>query len=95
MMDLEDYADAKGLDIRGAKLWLKVYFNENGKLEHLAFYPKPNSKNIPSEQLIALFKNFVRDYHAPVIWEKGYQHSTNVSFPTYYSRSGIETARKQ
>lgn len=93
-MDLEDYADAKGMDIRGAKLWLKVYFNKNGKLEHLAYFPKPNSKQIPTEYLDALFKSFVKDYYSNVIWEKGYQHSTNVSFPTYYSRLNTETARK-
>jgi hypothetical protein len=94
LMDVEDYAAELGFDIRGVKLWLNIYFNADGTIEHLAFYPKPNSKNVPVEQLNAFFKNFVEQYRFPVKAEKAYQHSASAGFPTFFHRQGQETVKK-
>ncbi|HYD91349.1 MAG TPA: hypothetical protein VEA37_07685, partial [Flavobacterium sp.] len=45
LMDIEDYAADINFDLKGVKLWLNIYFRANGTIEHLAFFPKPNSRN--------------------------------------------------
>jgi len=94
LMDMEDYAGKIDFDLKGVKLWINLYFNQDGTIEHLAFYPKPNSRNVPVEYLAAFFKNFVKQYQLPVKAEKGFQHSTSAGFPTYFHRDLPETAKK-
>jgi hypothetical protein len=93
LMDIEDYALDIQFDIKGVKLWLNVYFNPDGSISNLAFYPKPNSRNIPEEHLVAFFKSFVRQYHFKDTADKGFQHSASASFPTFFHRTTPETAR--
>ena len=93
LMDVEDYAADINFDIKGVKLWINLYFNADGTIAHLAFFPKPNSRNVPQEHLVAFFKNFVRQYHFPEQAEEGFQHSTGASFPTFFNRTTPVTAR--
>ena len=93
LMDIEDYALELNFDLKGVKLWMNLYFNPDGTLAHLGFYPKPNSRNIPEEQLVAFFKNFVSQYHFPEKTKEGFQHSASASFPTFFHRTTPETAR--
>ena len=94
MMDMEDYAAQLNFDLKGVKLCLNLYFNCDGTISNLAFFPKPNSRNVPEDQLAAFFKNFVNYYRLPVSAEKGFQHSTSASFPTFFERSNPELAKK-
>lgn len=94
LMDMEDYAGDLNFDIKGVKLWINLYFNPDGTISQLAFYPKPNSRNVPVDQLTAFFKNFVRDYRLPVKAEKGFQHNASASFPTFFHRDLPETAKR-
>lgn len=93
LMDIEDYAADLKFDIKGAKLWMNIYFNPDGTISNLAFFPKPNSRNIPEEQLVAFFKNFVRQYRFLETSSRGFQHSASASFPTFFHRTTPETAR--
>lgn len=94
LMDIEDYAEELNFNIKGVKLWLNIYFNADGTIEHLAFYPKPNSRNVPIDQLSAFFKNFVTQYRHPVRAQKAYYHSASAGFPTFFSRAEQETAKR-
>lgn len=93
LMDIEDYATELAFDIKGAKIWLNVYFNADGTIANLAFYPKPNSRNIEKEHLVAFFKSFVRQYKYPEVAEQGYQHNASASFPTFFHRTTPITAK--
>ena len=93
LMDMEDYAADLNFDILGVKLWFNIYFNADGTIKHLAFYPKPNSRNVPVEHLTAFFKNFVAQYQLPVKAEKAFQHSASAGFPTFFHRD-LPTAKK-
>jgi hypothetical protein len=86
LLDMEDLATRLNFDLKGVKLWMNLYFNADGTIAHMAFYPKPNSRNVPNEHLVAFFKTFVKDYELPVSALKGFQHSTSVSFPTIMQR---------
>lgn len=92
-MDVEDYALELNFDLKGVKLWLNIYFNADGTISNLAFFPKPNSRNVPNEQLVAFFKNFIRQYHLIQSTDVGFQHSASASFPTFFHRTNPETAR--
>ena len=94
LMDMEDYAANINFDMKGVKLWINLYFNADGSIEHLAFYPKPNSRNLPVEHLAAFFKTFIRDYKMDVKSEKAFQHSASAAFPTFFHRDLQETAKK-
>jgi len=94
LLDLEDYAGRLDFDLKGVKLWFNLYAHPDGRIAHIAFYPKPNSRLVPEEQLTALFRQFARDYRLPVSWDKGFQHSASASFPVHYIRAGQETVRK-
>lgn len=94
LMDMEDYATSINFDMKGVKLWINLYFNADGSIEHLAFYPKPNSRNLPVEQLAAFFKTFIKDYRLEVKAEKSFQHSASAAFPTFFHRDLQETAKK-
>ncbi|MDZ4747467.1 MAG: hypothetical protein SH808_03215 [Saprospiraceae bacterium] len=93
LMDIEDYATDLKFDIKGTKLWMNIYFNPDGTISNLAFFPKPNSRNIPEDQLVTFFKNFVRQYRFLETSDKGFQHSASASFPTFFHRTTPETAR--
>jgi len=93
LMDVEDYATDLNFDIKGVKLWINLYFNPDGTIAHLAFFPKPNSRNIPQEHLVAFFKSFVRQYQFPEQANEGFQHSAGASFPTFFNRTTPVTAR--
>jgi hypothetical protein len=86
LADMEDLASRLNFDLKGVKLWMNVYFNADGTIANLSFYPKPNSRNVPPEHLTAFFKTFVKDYRLAVNADKGFQHSTSVSFPTLVRR---------
>lgn len=94
LMDVEDYSARINFDLRGVKLWLTLYVRPDGQIAHIAFYPKPNGKLLPNDQLAAFFRQFARERRLPVTWDKGFQHSASASFPTHFARSGQETVRK-
>jgi hypothetical protein len=94
LMDMEDYATRINFDLKGLKVWINLYFNPDGTISNLAYYPKPNSRNVPEEELTAFFKSFVGQYRLPMTAEKGFQHSTSASFPTFFQRDNPELAKR-
>lgn len=94
LMDIEDYAADINFDIKGVKMWINLYFNADGTIKHLAFFPKPNSRNIPEDQLVSFFQKFVDQYQFQVKAEKPFQHSASAAFPTFFHRELQETAKK-
>jgi hypothetical protein len=94
LMDMEDYAADLNFDLKGSKLWINLWFNADGTIRHLAFFPKPNSRNIPVEHLSAFFKNFVEHYQLPVKSAKAFQHSASAAFPTFFHRDLQPTANR-
>ena len=93
LMDMEDYAAEINFDIKGVKLWFSLYFNQDGTIKHLAFYPKPNSRNVPVEDLAGFFESFIAQYRLPVKAEKSFHHSASAGFPTFFHREA-PTAKK-
>lgn len=81
--DLEIYSKENGFDIRGVKLWINVFWSVNGTIDHMVFYPKPNSKNTDYDLLKKVLVDFVNDYHFPIKNAKPFSHYGSASFPTF------------
>jgi hypothetical protein len=83
LVAMEDYAESIAYDIDGLKTYFYIFWNRDGTVKHLAFYPKANSRNIPVEELRAFFKGFVKEYHMTIVASEGYSHYGSATFPTH------------
>jgi len=84
LQDLEMYGEKINFDLDGTKLFLNIFWNEDGSIGHIGILPMPSSKNVPKEDLVAFFSSFVRQYSgAKLESDKKYSHYTTVSFPTF------------
>jgi len=84
LSDMEVYAAKIGYDIKGIKLWMNVYWNKNGKIEHIGYYLKPNSRNVKIEELNAFFISFIKNYQMKLTYSGRFYHNGSAAFPTHY-----------
>ncbi len=90
LVGLENYAIENEIDINGVKIWINVFWNTDGSIKHIAFYPKPNSKNMEYEYLSALLKEYSKTYDVEIEHNKMFAHYGSASFPSF-----IRTTEKQ
>lgn len=80
---MEDKSHKMGLDLKGLKIWIHVFFDKSGKIDHIMFHKKPHSKQVDNEELRAFLKDFIEDYTLSIKSEQNFMHSGSASFPTY------------
>ncbi len=80
---MEEHADKINYDLKGIKIWLQVFFNQSGKIDHILFFQKPLSKNIDNQELVAFFTSFIRNFQLSIDAHENFNHSGSGSFPTY------------
>jgi hypothetical protein len=81
---MEQYAEKHDFDLKGVKIWINIFWDANGKIKHLAFYPKPNSKNIDYEKMKLIVSEFVENYNAVTVTsKKAYSHYGTANFPIF------------
>ncbi|MBL7814487.1 MAG: hypothetical protein JNL70_05730 [Saprospiraceae bacterium] len=78
---LETHATKSKFDMDGIKLWLYVFWNKDGSIKNIAFYPKPNSKNFKNEDMIALLSGFSKTYKFPMTGDNSFSHYSTANFP--------------
>ena len=83
LADMEEAAEAQGFDIKGLKIWMNVFWNADGSIDHFVYYPKPNSKNIDYSEFTAFLTKFAKTYVLDVDSDKGFAHYGSASFPTF------------
>ena len=83
LKDIEDYANKSNIDIKGVKLWLNIFWAKDGKIDHIVFYPKPNSKNMNYDSVKAMFKGFIATYQSPLKHTTGFSHYGSAAFPVF------------
>jgi hypothetical protein len=87
MQDMEAYSDQVGYNIDGLKLLLHVFWNEDGRIAHLGYFIRPNSRNVDTKELSAFFSSFIRQYKFPLTSDRKFMHYTKASFPTFDERA--------
>lgn len=81
LSEMEASADKDGFDIKGVKLWINVFWNEDGSINKVFYYPKPNSKNMDFEKLSYFLEHFANAYTFPITSEACFSHYGSASFP--------------
>ncbi len=84
--EMEDYANSIDYDIKGIKVWLNVFWDKNGKIKHIAYHLKVNSRNVQLDELTAFFSSFMNHYTFPSISQQNFSHYGSASFPTFARR---------
>lgn len=83
LTEMEAASQAQKLNLSGVKMWMQIYFSANGRIDHIGFFLKPNSKNINQTELSVFLEKFARQYKFPIEAESKFSHYTAVSFPIF------------
>jgi len=83
LSDMEQYAEKSDFDIKGIKIWLNVFWNPDGTIKHLVYFPKPNSRNMDFKLLTKFMEKFRTTYEMESLTAKCYSHCGSASFPTF------------
>lgn len=81
--DIEKFANKNDFDINGVKIWLSVFWNADGTIGHIAYYPKPKSRNIDYMKFTQLLRIFRVKYKMPVKAETCFTHNGIATFPSF------------
>lgn len=82
LTEMEAYATLINYDIKGVKVWLNVFWNQDGTVKHIAYHLKQNSRNIDTAEFTAFLISFMGKYKFPLINNEKYSHYGSASFPT-------------
>jgi len=88
--EIEAYADQLQFDIKGVRLWIHVFWDKNGMIQHLGYHLRPNSKNIDTSKLTNFLEDFIQQYRFPLTNDTGYSLYTSASFPVRYQPAPSE-----
>ena len=83
LADMEEAAVDKGFEIRGLKIWINVFWNSDGTIDHIVYYPKPISKNIEYSTFTNFLNEFAAEYQMEITSENSFAHYGSASFPTF------------
>ena len=83
MGDMEAYSVKSEFDLRGIKIWINVFWNKDGTVQNIVYYPKPNSRNMNFEELTSFFYSFLSDYQLDQKNEECFSFYGSASFPTF------------
>lgn len=84
LQKMEGYSQKINFDVDGLKLYLNVFWNADGSIAYIGALPKPDSKNVKKEDLVAFLSSFIRQYtpDGPTS-DRKFSHYTSVAFPTF------------
>ena len=81
--ELDLYAQREEIDIRGVKVWLHVFWEGDGTVDHIAYHLRPNSRDVDDETMQRLLEGFVEEYAFPMTSDAGFAHYSTGSFPVF------------
>jgi hypothetical protein len=81
MKHIETHSVKTGFDMNGVKLWLYIFWNKDGSIKNIAFFPKPNSKNFKNEDMTAFLSGFCKIYKFPMTADANFSHYSTANFP--------------
>ncbi len=85
LSDMEKHAESAEFDIKGIKIWLNVFWNSDGTIKNLIYYPKPNSRNMDFDLLTKFLDSFSGTYSTEIQFSGCYSHYGSAAFPTFSS----------
>jgi hypothetical protein len=85
---METFAGRTGYDLNGIKIWLYVFWSKEGNVDYIAYYPKPNSRNIKGDELTNFFNDFLKNYTFPIKNDKNFSNYSSANFPVMIEKPG-------
>ena len=83
---LERHAENMQFDIRGVKVWMNIFWADNGDIQHIAYFPKKTSRNIDFKRFVKMLESFIEQYTGTLKHSSCYSHYGSASFPTHADR---------
>ena len=90
--EMEAYANLVNVDLKGVKMWINVFWDKKGAIQHIAYHLKPQSKNVDTRYLTAFLTQFSQEYRFPLEFRELYSHYGSASFPVFPRRLGGNSA---
>lgn len=88
LISMERYADLWNYNqLDGVKVWMKVFCDKKGRIKHIAYNLKPNSRAVDAELFHQFLERFLRAYRMDVRSSGKYSHYTSISFPLQIPRN--------
>ena len=84
---MDAYAENIDFDLKGVKVWLHVFWSETGRIDHLGFLLRPDSRLINVSELKVFFAGFIEQYQLQVTSTRKFNHYTGATFPTVAERA--------
>jgi len=81
--EMEMQAADTGLDLKGVKLWMNVFWNADGSIQKILYYPKPNSKNMDFTSITTFLEDFSKEYVLKLDSDVCFSHYGSATFPVY------------
>lgn len=86
LVGIEKYAEEIDFDLKGVKIWIKVFFAKDGNIDHITYILSETSINIDTIDLEAFFRSFIRNYKLPEVHEQKFSYDARIMFPLYLMR---------
>ncbi len=93
MSEMEAYADLVDFDLKGVNAWIHFFWTADGKIDHIGFYLKPNSRNINTELMKRFLEGFAKQYKLPLKYSKHFSHYASFSFPLVRHQSNPDNLK--
>lgn len=65
----------------GVKIWIKVFCDKRGRIQHIAYAVKPGSRNVDTQVFSAFLERFLRVHRMDIRSKSKFSHYTSVTFP--------------
>jgi hypothetical protein len=86
LRSMEQYAEEIDFDIKGVKVWMKVFWAKDGSVNHLAYALSDRSININLTEWEAFLRSFIRNRKMALQHSKGFTYDGRIMFPLSYQR---------
>ena len=87
MEEMEAYSKQIEYNLDGVKSWFHFFWAPDGSIEHIAYYLRPNSKNLDLDEMNAFLVSFMNNYKFPLVAQQKYHHYTGATFPVFYQNT--------
>ena len=83
LYDIEQHAKKMDFKLGGIKIWLNVFWNKDGRIDYISYYPKPNCRNTDFRMLTAFFIHFIQNYKPKIKADTNFALYGSARFPSY------------
>ncbi|MGH1337133.1 MAG: hypothetical protein ACRBFS_13500 [Aureispira sp.] len=86
IQSIEQYAEDIDFDIKGVKVWVKVFWAKDGNVDYIAYVLSDRSINIDIIEWEAFLRSFMRNNKLALKYKRGFTYDGRMMFPLSYRR---------